>query len=79
MIGDRWRDIGAGKAAGCYTILIDHNYAEPLQNQPDLTCNNLLEAASTVLHNPQHVVDQRIRVQFGSASVSSNKSSVLND
>ena len=23
MIGDRWRDIEAGQAAGCLTILID--------------------------------------------------------
>jgi D-glycero-D-manno-heptose 1,7-bisphosphate phosphatase len=28
MIGDRWRDIDAGAAAGCRTILIDRQYRE---------------------------------------------------
>ena len=27
LIGDRWRDIGAGRAAGCYTILIERDYS----------------------------------------------------
>jgi D-glycero-D-manno-heptose 1,7-bisphosphate phosphatase len=27
VIGDRWRDIDAGHAAGCYTILIDRPYS----------------------------------------------------
>jgi D-glycero-D-manno-heptose 1,7-bisphosphate phosphatase len=29
MVGDRWRDIDAGIAAGCTTIWIDRGYAEP--------------------------------------------------
>jgi D-glycero-D-manno-heptose 1,7-bisphosphate phosphatase len=32
LIGDRWRDIDAGRAAGCVTIWIDRDYAEPLRN-----------------------------------------------
>ena len=28
FIGDRWRDIGAGKRAGCKTIFIDRKYNE---------------------------------------------------
>jgi len=28
MIGDRWRDVDAGVAAGCRAILIDRGYAE---------------------------------------------------
>ena len=28
MIGDRWRDIGAGKRAGCKTIFINRHYSE---------------------------------------------------
>ena len=28
VIGDRWRDIDAGAAAGCRTLWIDHGYAE---------------------------------------------------
>jgi D-glycero-D-manno-heptose 1,7-bisphosphate phosphatase len=28
MIGDRWKDVEAGRRAGCVTILIDHHYTE---------------------------------------------------
>lgn len=45
VVGDRWRDIEAGDAAGCRTIFIDHNYNEPLPPRPDFTCASLLEAA----------------------------------
>ena len=29
MVGDRWRDIEAGRRAGCTTVFVDHGYAEP--------------------------------------------------
>ena len=51
MVGDRWRDVGAGKAAGCFTIFIDHSYAESLRDTPDATCSDLLEAASIILRH----------------------------
>src|SRR5882724_11634376 len=35
MVGDRWRDIACGAAAGCRTVFIDRNYAEALRQQPD--------------------------------------------
>jgi D-glycero-D-manno-heptose 1,7-bisphosphate phosphatase len=28
MVGDRWRDIDAGHAAGVATVFLDRNYAE---------------------------------------------------
>ena len=28
MVGDRWRDIDAGRAVGCYTVLIERPYSE---------------------------------------------------
>ena len=28
MVGDRWRDVEAGKRAGCAVVLINHDYAE---------------------------------------------------
>ena len=34
MIGDRWRDIEAGQAAGCQTIWIDAGYHERAPAQP---------------------------------------------
>jgi D-glycero-D-manno-heptose 1,7-bisphosphate phosphatase len=49
MVGDRWRDVGAGKAAGCFTIFIDRGYAEALRETPDATCADLGEAATIIL------------------------------
>jgi len=28
LIGDRWKDVDAGHAAGCKTVLIDYHYHE---------------------------------------------------
>ena len=49
MVGDRWRDVGAGKAAGCTTVLIDFGYTEPLTHEPDAKVASLPEAASWIL------------------------------
>lgn len=49
MVGDRWRDVGAGKAAGCKTILIDGGYSEPLDEKPDAVVNSLFEASILIL------------------------------
>jgi D-glycero-D-manno-heptose 1,7-bisphosphate phosphatase len=50
MIGDRWRDIEAGKRAGCKTLFIDYEYDEKLLSQPDVTVSSLLDAANWILH-----------------------------
>lgn len=52
MIGDRWRDIDCGKAAGVRTIFVDWGYDEALRAQPDFRVKSLLEAASVVLSHP---------------------------
>ncbi len=50
MVGDRWRDIEAGRAAGCgATILIDHEYDERIPNEPDVRVASLTEAAAWIL------------------------------
>jgi D-glycero-D-manno-heptose 1,7-bisphosphate phosphatase len=49
MVGDRWRDVGAGRRAGCFTILIDRGYDEPLTETPDAVCADLAEAADVIL------------------------------
>ena len=53
MIGDRWRDIEAGKAAGCKTILIrpEINYNEPQAQGMDAVVDSLYEAADFILNN----------------------------
>lgn len=49
MVGDRWRDIDCGHAAGCRTIFIDRGYAEALRKKPDFSAGNLAEAADIIL------------------------------
>ena len=49
MVGDRWRDIDCGHAAGCRTIFVDCGYAEALRTQPDYRVPNLLAAAHIIL------------------------------
>lgn len=51
MIGDRWRDIGAGKNAGCLTIFIDRGYAEVLPQVPDLIATDLADAVDKLLRS----------------------------
>ncbi|NQV82802.1 MAG: HAD-IIIA family hydrolase [Rhodospirillales bacterium] len=49
MVGDRWRDIGAGKAAGCTTVFIDKGYSEQALDMPDHVVGSLPEAADLIL------------------------------
>jgi D-glycero-D-manno-heptose 1,7-bisphosphate phosphatase len=49
LVGDRWRDIGAGQAAGCRTVFIDRGYDERQPENPDATVRDLTEAAAWIL------------------------------
>jgi D-glycero-D-manno-heptose 1,7-bisphosphate phosphatase len=49
MIGDRWRDIEAGRRAGCKTFFIDCGYEEQLPQSYDFRVSSLLEAARIIL------------------------------
>jgi len=49
MVGDRWRDIQAGQAAGCKTIFIDYGYQEKQPNSPDYRCSSLTEATAFII------------------------------
>ena len=44
MVGDRWRDVEAGRRAGCTTILVD-NGGEPIPSEPTIRLDSLLRAA----------------------------------
>jgi D-glycero-D-manno-heptose 1,7-bisphosphate phosphatase len=52
MIGDRWRDIDCGHAAGCRTIFVDRGYAENLRQVPDFTVGSFAEAVDIILDPP---------------------------
>jgi D-glycero-D-manno-heptose 1,7-bisphosphate phosphatase len=47
LIGDRWRDVEAGKTAGCTTVLIEHPYSGACR--PDHVVQDLSEAVTWVL------------------------------
>ena len=38
MVGDRWRDVEAGRRAGCQTVFIDLGYNEQWPNPPADRC-----------------------------------------
>ena len=52
MIGDRWRDIDAGRAAGCKTLFIDYGYDEPAPVNPDFVVGSLMDATQVILELP---------------------------
>jgi D-glycero-D-manno-heptose 1,7-bisphosphate phosphatase len=51
IVGDRWKDIAAGRAAGLTTIFIDRGYAERRPDPPaDVTLTSLEGAAAWILN-----------------------------
>lgn len=50
MVGDRWRDIEAGRSAGCTTVLIDYAYHER-RSEPHYSASNLSSAADWILRD----------------------------
>ena len=44
IVGDRWRDIQAGKKVGCKTIFLDYKYKDIKPKNPDFVTDTLLNA-----------------------------------
>jgi D-glycero-D-manno-heptose 1,7-bisphosphate phosphatase len=49
MVGDRWRDVEAGAAAGVRTVFVDRRYDERAPAAPDLTVNELEESVTWII------------------------------
>jgi D-glycero-D-manno-heptose 1,7-bisphosphate phosphatase len=49
MVGDRWRDVEAGRRAGCRTFFIDCNYDEGPPRAFDYRVGSLLDASRIIL------------------------------
>jgi D-glycero-D-manno-heptose 1,7-bisphosphate phosphatase len=51
LVGDRWRDVEAGRRAGVTTVFLDREYSEtvPVPVEPDVTVRNLSEATAWIL------------------------------
>ncbi len=63
LVGDRWRDIEAGKRANCTTFFIDHSYREKKPEEPFITVNSLEEAAGYILSS---ISNQHLGRNYGS-------------
>jgi D-glycero-D-manno-heptose 1,7-bisphosphate phosphatase len=49
IVGDRWRDMEAGRAAGCATVFVEYGQTERLPNEPDARVPSLAKAADWIL------------------------------
>ena len=49
MVGDRWRDVTAGAAVGCTTILIGDGYGEHFPDVPNHWASNFAGATTFIL------------------------------
>jgi D-glycero-D-manno-heptose 1,7-bisphosphate phosphatase len=49
MVGDRWRDVEAGRRAGCRTFFINRGYAEKSPESCDYRVGSLAEASRIIL------------------------------
>jgi len=49
MIGDRWKDVAAGRAAGCTTFLLPQPHSERTRCPPDHEAPDLLAAAREIV------------------------------
>jgi D-glycero-D-manno-heptose 1,7-bisphosphate phosphatase len=49
MIGDRWRDVEAGSAAGCRTVFIRNTYDERQPLHYDLAVESVVDASRAIL------------------------------
>jgi D-glycero-D-manno-heptose 1,7-bisphosphate phosphatase len=52
MVGDRWRDVEAGRRAGCKTFFVDCGYRESSPGSCDFRVASLAEAADIILAQP---------------------------
>lgn len=53
VVGDRWRDVEAGRMAGCLTIFVDCGYEQDGPMRPDKIVRSLPEAVSFIVDREQ--------------------------
>jgi len=57
MVGDRWRDVEAGRRAGCTTVFVETESAERVDINPDVRVTSLGEAADWILASENREVE----------------------
>jgi D-glycero-D-manno-heptose 1,7-bisphosphate phosphatase len=58
MVGDRWKDMEAGRRAGCRTVFIDRRYLERDPDHADWRAASLLEAAGWILQQVRSLKEE---------------------
>tara|TARA_B100001123_G_scaffold37743_1_gene39056 strand:- start:584 stop:1129 length:546 start_codon:yes stop_codon:yes gene_type:complete len=53
LIGDRWKDVDAGNAAGCKTVFVDYGYDEKLNTAPNHRVSDVREIPPVILQARQ--------------------------
>jgi D-glycero-D-manno-heptose 1,7-bisphosphate phosphatase len=53
MVGDRWRDVAAGRSAGAHTVLIDYHYADTHPVDPEYRATSITDAVTWILQHDQ--------------------------
>ena len=53
LVGDRWRDIEAGQAVGCKTVLVDNGYPQEKYANPSIVVSSLPEAVTWILRQEE--------------------------
>jgi D-glycero-D-manno-heptose 1,7-bisphosphate phosphatase len=59
MVGDRWSDVEAGRAAGCYTIKIERGWVNERPSQPDAVVSSLAAAVKHIVIREKSLADRR--------------------
>ncbi|MBS0534404.1 MAG: HAD family hydrolase [Proteobacteria bacterium] len=62
LVGDRWRDVEAGRAAGCKTFFVDYGHIQDGPLRPDWTVRSLAEAARIILDNERSMQPHAARL-----------------
>jgi D-glycero-D-manno-heptose 1,7-bisphosphate phosphatase len=68
VVGDRWRDVAAGRAAGCTTVFVDYGYRQDGPNFPDSVVSSLPEAAAFILSRRGRATRRKARTRTGAAA-----------
>jgi D-glycero-D-manno-heptose 1,7-bisphosphate phosphatase len=55
VVGDRWRDIDAGRAVGCYTLLLERAYSKC--TTADACVARLADAVDVILERVRHAAE----------------------
>ncbi len=60
MVGDRWRDVEAGRQAGCRTVFVDYDYDEARPQAADAVVGSLPEVTDWIRSTKVRTVEEQL-------------------